>query len=156
MDHKPPRSAGDEREVLLLALGYLRESLVRKLDGLTEQQARSSPVASGTTLLWLVKHCGAAEDIWLRQRFVGDPGTLRHDLAEADTIASVVGAYRATWSALDDVVRANELDASIPDPNGGDIPLSLRWIVVHLIEEIARHAGHADILRELLDEQVGR
>jgi hypothetical protein len=157
MDVAPPRSDGDEREVLLVALAYLRTSLLRKVEGLSEDDARRALVPSGTTLLWLVKHTAAAEDIWLLQRFAGgEPGRLDHDLTDTDTVASVCERYRSSWPELDAVVLGSDLDTTVPDPKGGDVRLSLRWIVVHLIEEVARHAGHADILRELIDGDAGR
>src|SRR6185295_15781370 len=101
MDLRPPRSDGDEQEVLLLALGYLRESLLKKVDGVTDEDARQSLVDSGTTLLWLVKHVGAAEHLWLHQRWAGEQGAIDHDVTDADTIASVSAAYRASWPGLD-------------------------------------------------------
>ena len=74
----------------------------------------------------------------------------------SDTLAAAIATYRAEWPVIDAIVAAHDLDDAMDDPNGGDIPLTLRWIVVHLIEELARHAGHADILRELLDGDTGR
>ncbi len=156
MDLRPPRSDGDEREVLLVALTYQRECLLRKVDGVSEADARRSPVPSGTTLLWLIKHVAAAEHIWLHERFAGRRGVLGGQVADDDTIAAASEHYRASWPELDAVVRENDLATAIPDPTGEDVPLTLRWIVVHLIEELARHAGHADILRELIDGDTGR
>ena len=156
MDEPPPRSNGDEREVLLLALGYVREGFARKVDGLSDEDARRVLVPSGTTLLWLTEHLAAAERIWLYGRFRGEGGDLGRWGRQHDTIAAAIEDYRASWAGFDEVMRDGDLDAEIPDPNGGEVPLSLRWIVVHLIEEVARHAGHADILRELLDGQTGR
>jgi uncharacterized damage-inducible protein DinB len=156
VDLRPPRSDGDEREVLLVSLTYQRESLLRKVEGLSEADARRALVPSGTTLLWLIKHVAAAEHIWLHERFGGRRGVLGGDVTDADTIASAVEAYRASWPDLDAVIRGNDLARAIPDPTGDTVPLTLRWIVVHLIEELARHAGHADILRELIDGDTGR
>jgi len=77
------------------------------------------------------------------------------DVTAADTVASVVDEYRATWKDVDAVVAAASLEDECPAISGGDV-VNLRWIVTHLLEETARHAGHADILRELLDGQTGR
>ena len=72
-DQKPPRVDGDERATVLALLQFQRESLVRKVDGLDEVAARQAPVASGTTLLWLVEHLAYAEVLWIVHRFAGRP-----------------------------------------------------------------------------------
>jgi hypothetical protein len=155
-DVKPPPAAHDERTTALLFLQYLRESLVRKVEGVSDADARRSPVASGTTLLWLTKHCAYAETIWVLSRFAGIPdSTPANTLSDDDTVQSVIDQYRATWVAVDAVIAAApDLEQRPVDYPVAEI--NLRWIVTHLIEEIARHAGHADILRELLDGQTGR
>jgi hypothetical protein len=154
-DLKPPRSVGDDRDVLLVLLKYQRESLVRKVIGVDEESARHSPVASGTTLLWLVRHLDYAERLWIVHRFAGgeQPTPLT---SSGDTVDDAVAAYRATWAVVDAAIAAtpnlNQLSA-IPDDRGH---VTLRWILAHLLQEIARHAGHADILRELIDGVTGR
>ncbi|MEQ1786511.1 MAG: DinB family protein [Acidimicrobiales bacterium] len=155
VDHKPPRAVG-ERDVLHAAWQYQRESLVRKVEGVSEAEARRSPVASGTTLHWLLQHACFAERIWVRSRFAGEDLALAVDTVPSDTLAEAITTYRAEWRLIDAIVDAHDLDDAIDDPNGGDLPVTLRWIVVHLIEELARHAGHADILRELIDGDAGR
>ena len=159
-DRQPPRATG-EREVLEVAWQYLRDSLVRKVDGLTDADARRRLVSSDTTLLWLVQHACYAERIWVRERFAGEAGTRADRAASGDAVASAtlaeaVANYRAEWKRIDAIVAAADLDDTIPDPRGTGEEISLRWIVVHLIEELARHAGHADILRELIDGDTGR
>ena len=73
-DHKPPRLAGGEGETLRALLQFQRESLLRKVSGVDEESARWSAVASGTSLLWLIRHIAAAEATWVLQRFAGqDP-----------------------------------------------------------------------------------
>ena len=110
-------------------------------------------MASGTTLLWLTNHLADAERIWLLHRFSSaDPSA---DPPHAATITEASDRYRATWSVTDQVIAAANLDAECPPFDGGPA-VSLRWILVHLLEETARHAGHADILRELLDTTTGR
>jgi hypothetical protein len=155
-DHQPTRSAGDEREVLLAALQYQRESFLRNVEGLAGADARRAPVASGTTLLWLTKHLAFAEQIWLRVRLAGAQVDLDNEVRDGDTLEGVIAAYVGVWAISDEIIRSTDLDAAIPDPNGGAVPVTLRWIVVHLLQEVARHAGHADILRELIDGQTGR
>ncbi|MGD0313853.1 MAG: DinB family protein [Acidimicrobiales bacterium] len=156
-DRKPPRLTGDEREVLQALLQYQRESLVRKISGLSEVDARRSPVASGTTLLWLMKHMARAESLWILHRFAGQAAVSGDDKVHPDdTVQSAVATYRSTWQRTDAVVAAAPSLAE-PCRNGGDEgPVNLRWILMHLLEETARHAGHADVLRELIDGATGR
>ena len=155
VDQKPPRAVG-EREILRAAWQYLRESLVRKAEGVSEEDARRALVDSGTTLLWLVQHVCMAERIWVRNRFDGEDARIEGDIVPSDTLTEAIATYRAEWPIVDAIVDAHDLNDSMPDPVGSDIPITLRWIAVHLIEELARHAGHADILRELIDGDVGR
>ncbi len=156
-DHKPPRLEVGERETLLALLGYQRRSLVGKIEGASEEEARRSPVGSGTSLLWLVKHLARAESTWVLRRFAGSAQLLPSDaVVPSDTVASVVADYRATWERVDAViVAAPSLDVACADV-GAESPVNLRWVVTHLLEETARHAGHADILRELIDGETGR
>ena len=155
-DRKPPRSTGDERAVLRTLLQYQRESFVRKAEGVTEADARRVLVGSGTTLLWLTKHLTVAEQLWLRRRFAGQDVELDAEVRPDDTLAGAIASYRAVWPVTDAIVAGNELDAEVADPDGGPVPVNLRWIAWHLLEEVARHAGHADILRELIDGDTGR
>jgi uncharacterized damage-inducible protein DinB len=153
-DQKPPRSFGDDRQVLTLLLQYQRESLARKVFGVSEVAARQSPVPSGTTLLWLIEHLAHAERLWIMHRFVG--GEKPTPVTTHQTVDSALVAYRGTWAAVDAVIAAApSLDevSVIADDRGH---VTLRWIVAHLLEETARHAGHADILRELIDGVTGR
>jgi hypothetical protein len=156
-DIRPPRIAADELTTLQALHQFQRESLVRKLDGLSEDDARRSPVASGTTLLWLVKHSRRAERIWIVQRYAGlEPVSFDDDTTGKDTVASVIASYRAAWEEVDAIIAAAP---SLDEPCRAlddDLPCNLRWCLLHLLEEIARHAGHADILRELIDGSTGR
>jgi uncharacterized damage-inducible protein DinB len=154
-DQKPPRSFGDERDVLLTLLRYQRESLARKVVGVDDEAAAQSPVNSGTSLLWLIRHLAFAERLWIFHRFAGGPAPAPPE-ASADSVASALGAYRQTWADVDAAIAATaSLDqvSVIDDGNGRP---TLRWILAHLLEETARHAGHADILRELIDGETGR
>jgi hypothetical protein len=156
VDQKPPRYVSGERETLLALLQYQRESFVRKVDGVDETSARKRFVDSGTTLLWLTKHLARAEDLWIIQRFAGRPGIVVDDtVGTADTVADAIETYRATWARVDTIVAESSLDTPCHD-TGAESPVNLRWVLMHLLEETARHAGHADILRELVDGQTGR
>ena len=125
------------------------------LDGLSEEQARRSLVASRTTLLGLVKHAIFVEKVWFHVSLGGQTreelGLPNHPnesfvLDDSDTIESVLAGYRQAWAEADEIAAAYELDDLAQHNRRG--PLTLRWIYVHLVEELARHAGHGDILRE--------
>ena len=89
-DRKPPRpQAGGERETLLALLQYQRDSVVRKVDGVSDEQARHRFVDSDTTLLWLVRHLTRAEHIWLVHRFDGVDEVIRDTVQPDDTLAGV-------------------------------------------------------------------
>ncbi|WP_033289828.1 DinB family protein [Amycolatopsis jejuensis] len=149
-DTPPPRTGRSETEVLRGFLDYLRTSIAAKVDGAPEPQVRTSAVPSGTTLLGLLNHLTFVERSLLLGETVPDwPATFR----ATGTVAQVVDRYRTT------VQQANELLDTCPDltaPLPGRRQPSLRWALTHLIEETARHAGHADILRELIDGTTGR
>ena len=157
-DLRPPKLQGDEPETLRALLQYTRESMVRKLDGVSDDDARRRFVGSDTTLLWLLKHVRGAEIRWLAERFAADGTVVPDDAVQpGDTVAGAIAEYRATWVLSDAIVLgAPSLDEVCRGPDAGDPPVNLRWVLAHLLEETARHAGHADILRELLDGAVGR
>jgi len=156
-DRKPPRHAADERTTLLALLQYQRESLVRKVTGVDGTVAAAPLVGSGTTLLWLVKHLTTAETLWVRVRFAGEDVVPPSDAVRpGDTVAAAVDAYRATWAVVDGICAAAALDDVCRRADVPAEPVNLRWVLAHLLEETARHAGHADILRELVDGSTGR
>jgi hypothetical protein len=151
-DQKPPRSADGEAETLRALLQFQRESLVRKVSGVDDLAASWSPVGSGTSLLWLITHLARMEITWVLVRFAGQDVAIPD---AAHTLDDAVAFYRSTWPRVDAVSVAAPLDQLCRRPDA-DQPASLRWVLMHLLEETARHAGHADILRELLDGKVGR
>jgi hypothetical protein len=157
-DRKPPHLVADELTTVRSLLQFQRDSLVRKVAGVSERDARWSPVASGTSLLWLMKHMSRAERIWVMGRFCAMEAAVPDDtVGPGDTLATAVDDYQQTWRQVDEIVlQAPGLDerAGITEP--GSPGVNLRWILMHLLEETARHAGHADILRELLDGSTGR
>jgi len=156
-DQKPPRLAGSEAETLHALLRYQRESLVRKVADLDDAAARWSPVGTGTSLLWLVKHMTRAETTWVLHRFAGHDLVIPGDEPQPDdTLYAATGAYRQTWQRVDAAAFGGAgLDELCRRPEA-DPPVSLRWVLAHLLEETARHAGHADIIRELIDGRTGR
>ena len=146
---------GSERDVLLYYLNKMRDALVRTSVGLTDEQLRTPGVPSGTNITGLVRHLTAVERHWFRCVFLGEdldrddsmevPAGVTHD--------EIVAAYREACAHSDEIVRAcADLStlAAIVNPGEDEID-SLRRIVAHMIEETARHAGHADILREQID-----
>ncbi|NCY17732.1 MAG: DinB family protein [Actinobacteria bacterium] len=153
-DISTPRTAGPETNVLPSTLRYLRESLIRKAEGLDEQSARWSPVASGTSILWLIDHMAFVEDIWFVNRFLGESEI--GPFALSDSLPAAIENYRAVGRRVDAIIDdTTDLDTPSRGDVGGD-PVSMRWILTHLIGESARHAGHADIIREMIDETTGR
>jgi uncharacterized damage-inducible protein DinB len=156
-DHDLPTLIAGEKETLLAFLDYLRVSVDRKLEGLSEDDARRRLVPSGTTLLGLVKHLTLVEAYWAQRRFAGSDVVLRGDgfeLDPIDTVTSARHAYAEARQRTDAIVAAcTDLDRPLARGRHG---LTLRWMLAHLVEETGRHAGHADILRELVDGQTGR
>jgi uncharacterized damage-inducible protein DinB len=151
-DQKPPRLAAGEAETLHALLQFQRESLVRKVADLDDAAARRSQVGSGTSLLWLIQHMARAEVTWVLNRFAGQDGQAE----PGDTLEAAVSCYRQVWQQVDAVAFTSaSLDELCRRPDT-DAPVSLRWVLMHLLEETARHAGHADILRELIDGRTGR
>lgn len=136
-------------------LQYQRDSIVRKVTGVDDAAVRRPLVDSGTSLLWLVRHMAQAETLWILHRFAGQPVDLPDDRVRPYTLAAAVESYRETWDRVDAVVAVASLEESCRDP-GDAPPVNLRWVLMHLLEETARHAGHADILRELIDGHTGR
>jgi len=155
-DNKPPRFDSSEPETLVVFLNYLRESVVRKLEDLSELDARRVLVDSGTSLLSLVDHLTAAEISWFQLRFAAtDSPQPAEALEEERPLADHLAHYRVAAESNDGIVAAaGSLEQRCRDDNYAD--LTLRWVLVHMIEETARHAGHADIIREQIDGVVGR
>jgi Protein of unknown function (DUF664) len=156
-------ATGTEREVLEAFLDFHREVLVRKVSGVSEQQARYRRVPSRTTLAGLVKHMTGVERGWFQHVLAGRPaeqiganvggGDDSWELAEDETVESLVGEYRRTCAQSRRTAAGFALDDAVPQRRLGRV--SLRWIYVHMIEETARHVGHADILREQTDGATG-
>jgi len=148
-------SGYDERRVLLRYLGKNRDAVVRATEGLDDADLRRSPVPSGTNLLGMVQHLTWIEEHWFQRVFLGhDPvGEDSWDVPAGRSHAEVVAAYRAACARSDEILRSTpDLATLARAENPGEAGLSpLRMIAAHMVEETARHAGHADILRELID-----
>ncbi|MFD7664271.1 DinB family protein [Streptomyces sp. NPDC059788] len=150
----------DERAMLQGWLDRHRDTLLSKCAGLTpEQLTLASAEPSNLTLLGLVRHMADVERAWFRQRAAGQKiGNLYFTEEQPDADFEVIepaGAeqalttLRAEYEAADLAVAHRKLDDTFPMPDGRTI--SLRWVYVHMIEEYARHNGHADLLRERID-----
>ena len=152
-----PDEYAQVRETLDRVLDRNRESLIACVAGLPESDARRSLVASRTTLLGLLKHAAAVERLWFQERLAGLPPAER-DGSTDDVEAWRLGPEDSVDSAVADFRRASQRSREIAGQyalhEGYDSPshgfVSVRWILAHMIEELARHAGHADILREQL------
>ena len=162
----------DPKAVLHSYLQESREALVWKLEGLSEREARWPRTPTGTSLLGLVKHAAANEIGYFGETFGRswpDPDEVAW-MQESDTdpnadlyakpdesIEDIVGLYRRVWEFADETITTLPLDAPgrVPwwGPKSADV--TLHRILVHMVMELARHAGHADILRELHDGAVG-
>jgi uncharacterized damage-inducible protein DinB len=163
VDRPEPPIRGDERATLAGFLDYQRATLAWKVDGLEPEALRRPAVpTSGLTLLGLVRHMAEVERCWFRQRFAGEgvsPIWCTDDDpdAEFDVDAADPDEASAAWHHECDRARAIVAAATLDDTlrlEGAD-PISLRWVLVHMIEEYARHNGHADLLREAIDGSVG-
>ena len=151
-----------EKETLHVSLQQHRQLMLWKLEGLDDDALRRSPVPSGTTLLGLVKHLGAVEFGWFCLTFGRETEPLPFDdddenadlrVEPGETTADLVEFYRRSWVAADQVIAALDLDDTGTSWSGNAV--SLRWVLVHMVEETARHTGHADVVRELLDGTTG-
>lgn len=150
-----PRGTSDERELLLRWLGYLRGAIVRKIEGLSDEEARRRPEGKLISLLGIVNHLTHVEWRWI------DGGMLGQAVSRSEeefspgpelTVDAALVAYRARAAATDATVRSLP---SLAEPCTEGDDADLRWVLLHLINETARHAGHADATRELLDGVTG-
>jgi len=158
---RPPEDA-DERATLTGMLDFLRDTVVHKVAGLTDEQAFSRPVpASELTPAGLVKHLTGVERFWFSIDFAGsdtkwpwtdDDPHGNFPLSPDDTLAAIVADYRAECARSNQIIAAADLDDVA---QGEDMTFNLRYALTHLIEETGRHAGHLDLLRESIDGTTG-
>ncbi len=149
-----PDATSDERELLLGWLSWLREAVLRKIDGLDEVEARWTPDGKLISLLGIVNHVTHVEWRWIDGAMRGkDTERLEAEFRPGAelSVASAVAAYRARATATEAYVRTTPLTQRTRNDDGTD----LRFVLLHLINETARHAGHADATRELLDGVTG-
>jgi len=155
-----PLNDDGESDTAMAFLSFARSCVLKKVDGLTEEQLRRRLVVSETTLLGLVQHLTDAERYWIGYTMAGDArwAGVDFDMAVAADRSPerVVADYRASIAESDAHIRAADgLDTLTTHPVA-EQPRTLRWVLAHLTSETVRHAGHADILRELIDGTTGR
>ncbi|WFE31403.1 DinB family protein [Micromonospora sp. WMMD975] len=159
----PPTA--DERTLLDAFLDFQRDALVRKCDGLSDEQLRSRPVpSSALSLLGLVRHLATVERWYFQAVIAGtSPGDLFdltddfdapfHDVADA-TGPGTFALWREEVAASRRIAATRSLDTVGRTPGTG-AERSLRWVLTHMIDEYARHLGQADIMREAIDGRTG-
>ncbi len=159
-----PREA-DERGTLTAFLDWQRGTLMRKCAGLSDAQLRERAVPpSALSLLGLVRHMADVERWWFRINLDGEPIELAYstdedqdgdfDNLDADEVASVMASWQEECERARAIVAAHSLDDNGTNRDNGRV-MSLRWTLVHMVEEYSRHNGHADLLRERIDGEVG-
>lgn len=161
-----PRALRDttagERQTLEAFLDMYRDLVRGKLAGLSDEDGRRRLVPSGTTLAGLVKHLALVERNWFVDHLRGRGGAVADELADRDTsfdlgpddtVAGLLDRYEQACALSRRTAAGFDLDHTVPQRELGRV--SLRWIYLHMIEETARHAGHADILREQTDGRTG-
>lgn len=156
----PRITTGGERHVLESMLDRNRTELINTTRGLSEENARRRLVASKTTPIGLIKHAAAAERIWFQHILAGRPknecdgGTTSGDASfivdDNETLADVIAEFERTSESCRTIAAEFDLDEIRTHHLLGDV--TLRFIYLFLIEDFARHAGHADILREQIEQ----
>jgi hypothetical protein len=158
----------DERDALAAYLHQQQDAFRAVIFGLTDEQARSTPVPSSLSVGTLVKHAASVQEGWLQQALhapdpVPEPGEAAYaeyergfTWTEEDSVESVLAGLDDVSRRVLEAVRTVDLDLPVPVPpapwNPRDVEAwSVRWVWLHLVEELARHAGHADIIREAVD-----
>ena len=162
-EREEPAYVGEERRMLEGWLDFHRATLLLKCEGLTGEQLAQRPVPpSELSLLGLVRHLTLVERAWFRRTFGADDGEPLpwgedFDQLDARCAEDDLAAYQA------EVVQCRQVADSLPDLDstgvgwrgGGEVTVSLRWVYLHMVEEYARHNGHADLLRERVDGTTG-
>jgi uncharacterized damage-inducible protein DinB len=164
-DENQQFALASEREALENFLDAQREGLIRKIEGLDDAVARQAPTASSLSLLGLVKHSATWERRWFQVVMGGrelpdgwptvraEPRDADLMVGEDDTVDYWVAYYREQIAQSRAVAASMDLDSPCARPD--IIECNVRYVLFHMIEETARHAGHADIIRETLDGSRG-
>jgi hypothetical protein len=166
-DDRPALELADPKELLLGYLDFYRSVIARKLDGLTEAQLRGSRLPSGWTPLELLNHLAHMEARWVRWGFAAErlpapwgdqDDSERWRVGPEDTAAGLLAAIDAGGARTRAIAAGAEL-TDVAAAGGrfaeSDRRPTLAWVLFHVLQEYARHAGHLDIARELLDGATG-
>ncbi|MGV9800642.1 DinB family protein [Mycobacterium sp. NPDC003449] len=167
-----PAPAGDERQTLINFIEFQQNAFFAVAHGLTDDQARATPSVSALSVGGLIKHAAGVQKGWAERAAHApaapppDPRPVEEQMAEYtdqyvmrddETLAGLLDALKAQNAETLRVFAGQDLDASVPVPR--NVPWfpqdldhwTVRWVALHLIEELSRHAGHADIIRESID-----
>jgi uncharacterized damage-inducible protein DinB len=150
-----PQGTDDERELLLRWLAYLRGAVLRKAEGISDDEARWTPPGTLIPLAGIVNHLTQVEWRWIDGGMLGEQTSRSEEEFRPGpelTVTAAVAAYRERAKATEAAVREMP---SLAEPCRTREGTDLRWVLLHLINETARHAGHADAVRELLDGSTG-
>ena len=159
---RPGPLTGGEKESLRFSLDRHRDVVLWKVDGLSDEELRRPMTPSGTNLLGLVKHLGSVEYGWFCDTFGRESESIPFDEDDPDadmragpeeTTAEILAYYGRARAAADRAI--DELDPDDVGTAWSGETVSMRWVLIHMIEETARHTGHMDILRELIDGATG-
>ena len=159
---RPVPLTGDEKQSLHVSLDRHRDAILWKLAGLDDAVLRRPMTTSGTSLLGLVKHLAAVEYEWFCTTFGRETEPLPFDDEDMnadlrpepnETVEDILAFYGRARAAADSAI--DELDVDTLGTAWFGETVSLRWVLIHMVEETARHAGHVDILRELIDGTTG-
>ena len=154
-----PRNDGGEIDTAFAFLHFARHCVLKKTEGLSDEQLRRVMVDSGTSLLGLVQHLVDAERYWFGYHVAGrgvDDFTFSMEVPATREVDEVLQAYRDAIADSDEILATvTDLDQRVAIAVEANHH-SVRWVVAHVTGETTRHAGHADILRELIDGTTGR
>jgi uncharacterized damage-inducible protein DinB len=153
-----PRDDEGELATALAFLDFARRSVLKKADGLSEDDLRRPMVDTGTSVLWLIRHLTDGERFWFGVHLLdrGDEPDWEAASRDDRPAAEIIADYEAAIDSSNEAIReVGDPDALSARPVDGK-PKTLRWTLAHMTSETARHAGHADIVRELLDGTTGR
>lgn len=162
-----PDNVGDSFVIVAGFHRFLRDTLIWKSSGLTEDQVRWSPVESGTCLLALIKHSINVERYWIANYIAGEP--VHYDwteedpngewkLAPADSFERLIVEWRIEQARTERILSTMTLAdwERVPETEAArKRGFSIGWVLTHMVEEVGRHCGHADLIREMIDGEVG-
>jgi uncharacterized damage-inducible protein DinB len=164
-ERRKPAYELDERTMLTEFLDLHRAAVHRKVAGLSDDDAWRRFVPSLTSAAGIVKHLGYVEQSWFRVRLAGETGLpvpwtdenpdADFERAEGDTLEGLLEVYARQCDRSRETTASMQLDDLAAAPGRDGRRTTLRWVLVHMIEETARHNGHLDIVRELIDGQTG-